>query len=142
MTATKTRAGRLPAITIARSEHVRLSNLADMLAERDPQAAELLAAELDRAKIVDDARMAPGIVRMGSVAEFRIDDEAPQSAELVFPKDADISRQRISVLTPVGAALLGMSAGQSIEWAARDGKGRRLSVIAVHEAAPDAACAS
>ena len=142
MTATKTRAGRLPAITIARSEHVRLSNLADMLAERDPHAAEQLAAELDRAKIVEDARMAPGIMRIGSRAEFRIDEEAPQSAELVFPGDADISRQRISVLTPVGAALLGLSAGQSIEWAARDGRVRRLSVIAVHVPAPEAAQAS
>ncbi len=142
MTAAKTRGSRPPAITVARSEHARLSNLADMLAERDPHAAEQLAAELDRARVIDDARMAPGIVRMGSIAEFSIDDEAPQTAELVFPKDADISRQRISVLTPVGAALLGMSAGQSIEWAARDGKGRRLSVIAVHDAARDAARAS
>ncbi|WP_411034330.1 nucleoside diphosphate kinase regulator [Shinella sp. BYT-45] len=139
---TRTKASRLPAITIARSEYARLSNLADMLAERDPHAAEQLAAELDRAKVVDDARMAPGVVRIGSIAEFRIDDEAPQTAELVFPKDADISRQRISVLTPVGAALLGLSAGQSIEWAARDGRVRRLSVIAVRDGAPDAARAS
>lgn len=139
---TKTKDRRLPAITIARSEHERLSNLADMLAERDPKAAEQLAAELDRAKIVDDARMAPGVMRMGSTAEFRIDDEEPQTAELVFPGEADISRQRISVLTPVGAALLGLSAGQSLEWSARDGRVRRLSVLAVHNATPDAARAS
>jgi len=138
----KTKGSRRPAITIARSEHARLSNLADMLAARDPHAAEQLAAELDRAKILDDARMAPGIMRMGSIAEFRIDDEPAQTAELVFPKDADISRQRISVLTPVGAALLGLSAGQSIEWAARDGRVRCLSVLSVHSAAPEAAHAS
>lgn len=86
--------------------------------------------------------MAPGILRMGSFAEFRIDDEAPQTAELVFPGDADISRQRISVLTPVGATLLGLSAGQLIDWAGRDGRVRRLSVIAVHAAAPEPAQAS
>jgi regulator of nucleoside diphosphate kinase len=129
--------GRPPAITIARSEHARLSNLADTLAGRDPQAASQLAAELDRAKVVDDARMAPGILRMGSLAEFTIDDEAPQTAELVFPGDADISRHRISVLTPVGAALLGLSAGQSIRWQARDGRERRISVIAVDNGARD-----
>lgn len=129
---------RLPAITVARSEHRRLSNLADMLAERDPQAAEQLAAELDRAKVVEDERMAPGVIRMGSIAEFRIDDEEPQTAELVFPKDADIARQRISVLTPVGAALLGLSAGQTIQWAARDGRVRRLSIISVRHEAGDA----
>ncbi|AOF91746.1 nucleoside diphosphate kinase regulator [Sinorhizobium sp. RAC02] len=138
----KTKGSRRPAITIARSEHARLSNLADMLAARDPHAAEQLAAELDRAKILDDARMAPGIMRMGSIAEFRIDDEPAQIAELVFPKDADISRKRISVLTPVGAALLGLSAGQSIEWAARDGRVRRLTVVSVHAAAPETASAS
>ena len=141
MTAIKTK-GRLPTIIIARSEHARLSNLADMLAERDPHAAEQLAVELDRAKVVDDARMAPGVMRIGSIAEFQIDDEPPQTAELVFPGDADISRQRISVLTPVGAALIGLSAGQSLEWAARDGRVRRLSVVAVQDAAPDAARAS
>jgi regulator of nucleoside diphosphate kinase len=139
---TRAKAGRLPAITIARSEYERLSNLADMLAERDPHAAGQLAAELDRAKVVDDARMAPGVMRIGSIAEFRIDDEAPQTAELVFPGDADISRQRISVLTPVGAALLGLSAGQSIEWSARDGRARRLSVIAVRDGVANTARAS
>jgi regulator of nucleoside diphosphate kinase len=139
---TKTLSRRLPAITIARSEYARLSNLADLLADRDPHAAEQLAAELDRAKVVDDARMAAGVMRMGSIAEFQIDDEAPQTAELVFPGDADISRQRISVLTPVGAALLGLSAGQSIPWASRDGRVRRLSVLAVHAGMPDAARAS
>ena len=139
---TRAKAGRLPAITIARSEYERLSNLADMLAERDPHAAGQLAAELDRAKVVDDARMAPGVMRIGSIAEFRIDDEAPQTAELVFPGDADISRQRISVLTPVGAALLGLSAGQSIEWSARDGRARRLSVIAVRDGVADTVRAS
>lgn len=133
---------RLPAITVARSEHARLSNLADLLAARDPHAAEQLAAELDRARIVDDARIAPGVVRMDSIAEFRIDDEAPQTARLVFPRDADISSQRISVLTPVGAALLGLSAGQSIPWSSRDGRLRRLSVIAVHAGTLDAARAS
>jgi regulator of nucleoside diphosphate kinase len=138
----KTKGSRLPAITIARSEYERLSNLADMLAERDPHSAEQLAAELDRAKVVDDARMAPGVIRIGSTAEFQIDDEAMQTAVLVFPGDADISRQRISVLTPVGSALLGLSAGQSIEWAARDGRVRRISVTVVHHGAPDAASAS
>ena len=133
----RAKAGRPPAITIARSEHDRLSNLADMLAQRDPQLSEQLAAELDRATVLDDARMAPGVVRIGNIAEFTIDDEPPQTAELVFPKDADISHQRVSVLTPVGTALLGLRAGQSIEWSGRDGRPRRLSVIAVRDGAAE-----
>lgn len=136
---TKIQGSRLPAITIARSEYARLSNLADMLAERDPHAADQLAAELERARIVEDAQMAPGVMRIGSIAQFRLNDEELQTAELVFPKDADISSHRISVLTPVGAALLGLSAGQSIEWTARDGRVRQLSVVAVEDRAADPA---
>ena len=136
----KVKIRRLPAITVARSEYERLLNLANLLGKRDPQTAEQLADELDRARIVDDARMPRGIVRMGSIVEFSINDAAPQRAEIVFPKDADISRQRISVLTPVGAALLGLSAGQSIPWPGRDGRVRRLSVLIVRDAPaiPDA----
>ncbi|WP_416798162.1 nucleoside diphosphate kinase regulator [Ciceribacter azotifigens] len=134
-----TKSGRLPAIVISRSEHERLSKLADMLDERDPHAAEQLAAELDRASIVEDVNMSPDVVHIGSVAEFQIDGEPSQTAELVFPGDADISRQRISVLTPVGAALLGLSAGQTIEWTARDGRMRRLTILTVKNAAPDVA---
>ncbi|MDI6837108.1 nucleoside diphosphate kinase regulator [Ciceribacter thiooxidans] len=130
-----TKSGRLPAIVISRSEHERLSKLADMLEERDPHAAGQLAAELDRARVVDDSKMVPGVVHIGSVTDFQIDGEPPQKAELVFPADADISRQRISVLTPVGAALLGLSAGQTIEWTARDGRTRRLTVLAVQNGA-------
>lgn len=134
---TKIQGSRLPAITIARSEHARLSNLADMLAERDPHVADQLAAELDRARIVEDAQMAPGVIRIGSIAQFHLNGEALQTAELVLPKDADITSQRVSVLTPVGAALLGLSAGQSIEWVARDGRVRHISVVAVQDRAAD-----
>lgn len=134
----KIQGSRLPAITIARSEHARLSNLADMLTERDPHVADQLAAELDRARIVEDAQMAPGVIRIGSIAQFHLNGEALQTAELVLPKDADISSQRVSVLTPVGAALLGLSAGQSIEWVARDGRVRHISVAAVQDRAADA----
>ncbi len=136
---TKIQDNRLPAITIARSEHARLSNLADMLAERDPHVADQLAAELDRARIVEDAQMAPGVIRIGSIAQFHLNGEALQTAELVLPKDADIASQRVSVLTPVGAALLGLSAGQSIEWMARDGRVRHISVVTVQDRAADPA---
>lgn len=140
--ATRSAGGRLPAITIARSEFERLCNLADLLTDRDPPAAEQLSRELDRARVVDDARMAPGVVRIGSSVTFRIDEEPPQSVELVLPGDADIARQRISVLTPVGTALLGLSAGQAIAWTARDGRVRRLSVVSVAPPSPETAQAS
>jgi regulator of nucleoside diphosphate kinase len=49
----------------------------------------------------------------------------------VFPGDADISTNRVSVLTPIGTALLGLSTGQSIRWKTRDGREQELTVIGV-----------
>ncbi len=128
---TTTRRRRLPAITLARSDHERLANLADALADRDPKAADQLAAELDRARVVADNRLAEGTVRMGAVVRFSLDGAEPRTIRLVYPGEADIEQGRISVLTPVGAALIGLTAGQSIDWADRDGKTRRLQVLEV-----------
>jgi regulator of nucleoside diphosphate kinase len=55
---------------------------------------------------------------------------------LVFPGQADIAAARISVVTPIGAAPIGLSEGQSIAWSTRDGRERRLTVLAVEPAAP------
>lgn len=128
---TATRRRRLPAITLARSDHERLVNLADALADRDPTAADQLAAELDRARVVADDRLAQGTVRMGAAVRFSLDGAEPRTVRLVYPGEADIEQGRISVLTPVGAALIGLTAGQSIEWTDRDGKSRSLSVLEV-----------
>lgn len=59
---------------------------------------------------------------------------------LVFPQDADISAGKISVLTPIGTALLGLSAGQTMDWTARDDKQHKLTVLAVtkHQAEAEA----
>ena len=50
---------------------------------------------------------------------------------LVYPKSADVDQGKISVLAPVGSALLGLSVGQSIEWPVPAGKLRHLRVVAV-----------
>ena len=54
---------------------------------------------------------------------------------LVYPGEADIEQGKISILTPIGAALIGLSKGQSIDWATRTGEIRRLTVLEVREAA-------
>ncbi|WP_407649143.1 GreA/GreB family elongation factor [Devosia algicola] len=50
---------------------------------------------------------------------------------MVYPVQADISRGRVSVLTPVGAALIGLRTGQSITWETRDGRNNVLTVLSV-----------
>lgn len=122
---------RKPAITTTRSDHERLSRLAESYLARNPQVAEELLAELDRARVVGDGRIAADVVRMGSTLRFTSDLGEDRQVTLVFPGEADIAEGKVSVLTPIGAALIGLSAGQSIDWTARDGRVHRLTVESV-----------
>jgi regulator of nucleoside diphosphate kinase len=76
--------------------------------------------------------MPADVVNIGSEVSFR--DEASgrvQRVTIVLPPDADIDRQRVSVLTPIGAALIGLARGASIGWETREGEERRLTVLEV-----------
>ncbi len=118
-----------PDIVIGVEDHQRLSNLLAVHRHRFPQAAFALQAELDRAHLVPMAP--PDVVQMGSTVEFRSDVAPQKPLTLVFPQEADIAAGRISILTPIGAALIGLSPGQSIDWEARDGTARELAVVRV-----------
>jgi regulator of nucleoside diphosphate kinase len=69
---------------------------------------------------------------MGSTVTFKPDTGDAKTVTLVFPGEADISEGKVSILTPIGTALIGLSAGQSIMWTARDGRRHELSVLAVN----------
>jgi regulator of nucleoside diphosphate kinase len=71
------------------------------------------------------------VVRMGSTVTFTSDDGHTRTLKLVYPVDESLDEHRISVMTPVGAALIGLAEGQSISWTARDGKHHRLTVTKV-----------
>ncbi|MGE0259560.1 MAG: nucleoside diphosphate kinase regulator [Alphaproteobacteria bacterium] len=121
-----------PNITLLAAEHDRLSALADAAAQSDPEAADMLAEELERARVVNRLHAPKNIVRMGSDVLFRDDTTKEiRRVSLVFPNEADISRNKVSVLTPIGAALIGLRAGQSIAWRTRNGETRRLTVLKV-----------
>jgi regulator of nucleoside diphosphate kinase len=122
---------RKPAISITRSDYERLSRLAQSYAVRNPDVADELLAELDRARVLEDGRIASETVHMGSTLRFTSDLGEDMRVTLVFPGEADIAEGKISILTPIGAALIGLSAGQSIDWTARDGRIHRLKVESV-----------
>lgn len=126
-----TKKNRKPAITLTPTESDRLWRLAESCAERNPAVAQELLAELDRARVVDERRIAADVVRMGSSLRFTSDLGEDRRVTLVFPGEADIAKGKISILTPIGVALIGLSAGQSINWTARDGRIRRLTVESV-----------
>jgi regulator of nucleoside diphosphate kinase len=132
-----TKTGRKPNIRISQSDHARLSVLASTVAARNPEAADELLAELERARIVADRWVSAGTVRMGSIVTFKPDTGDRKTVTLVFPGDADISEGKVSILTPIGTALIGLSAGQSIMWTARDGRRHELLVLDVSQPAPE-----
>jgi regulator of nucleoside diphosphate kinase len=81
---------------------------------------------------VPDDACSPHAVQMGSQVTYT-DDVAGQThrVSLVYPSEANIDEQRISILTPVGAALIGMSPAQCIHWRDPDGRTRILTVLDV-----------
>jgi regulator of nucleoside diphosphate kinase len=91
-----------------------------------------LRAELERAIVVARDAMPADVVTMYSTVRYR-DEHAGVSREIqiVYPEEADFARGKISVLAPVGAALLGLAVGQAIDWTFPGGEERRLIVEAV-----------
>ena len=127
----KYRSRRKPKITINKADFERLSNLAAAIAARRPDTADDLLAELDRARVVSDGWMRADVVRIGSTVSYTTDTGDARTITLVYPGDADISKGKVSVLTPIGTALLGLSEGQSMHWTARDGREHELTVTEV-----------
>lgn len=120
----------LPEIIVGDSDHARLTSLATAALDRLPQAADELLTELDRAKVVADDAVPGDVVRMGSTVEFRTEEDQKR-VTLVFPAEADIAAGKVSVLTPVGAALIGLTKGESMTWSARDGRSHELTILDV-----------
>lgn len=123
----------LPQIVIGEREETRLTALATsaLLIGRSEHVARVLLAEMERADVVPDAELPDSIVRMYARVDFEIDGNERREAELVFPGEANIDAGKISVLTPIGAALIGLSPGQSMPLNGVDGRPHKLRVISV-----------
>ena len=127
-----TNAAPLPEITITTMDYDRLCNLAESASRSAPDVSAFLLDELGRAIITPPSDKP--IVRMGSCVDFRDEEnETVQSVRLVYPDQSDSRQGHISILTPVGTALIGLSPGQSIQWRDRRGSLKRLTVLAVQE---------
>ena len=118
----------VPQIIVSNADYERLTDLATASLERLPEVANELLSEMDRAKVVQDGSVPDNVVRMGSTVTFKSDDGNTRTFKLVYPAEESLDEHRISVMTPVGAALIGLAEGQSISWAARDGRRHELPV--------------
>ncbi|MCC0064710.1 MAG: nucleoside diphosphate kinase regulator [Defluviimonas sp.] len=130
-------AGRRPRVVIGADCLDRLEALAERAIQRNPDLADRLLGEIGRARIVPAAKLPPNVVAIGRTVTYR-DETTGQETSVtpVYPEDADIARGRISILTPVGVALIGLAEGASLHWDTRDGKRRVLTVL--HVAPEDA----
>jgi regulator of nucleoside diphosphate kinase len=117
-----------PPLHLAEADFDALSVLVGDHPTTEAPGPALLAEELARATVVAEADLPLGAVRLGSeVAYFDSRSKMIRRVVLVAPAEADVAARRVSVLTPVGAALIGLSVGDAF----CDDSGRELRVIEV-----------
>jgi regulator of nucleoside diphosphate kinase len=127
--------GAKPATTLSADDYERLSALAHAARKRMPDLADDLADEVGRAHVLAKGEHPQDIVCMNSEVVFRDDTTGRvQSVTVVYPEEADISQRKVSVLTPIGTALIGIRAGHSITWETLNGEVRQLTIISVRAA--------
>jgi len=120
-----------PPIIVRNTDYARLIALAQASMERESVVGDELMAELERASVMGDESAMRQTIQMGSTATYTTENGEARTVILVYPGEANIEENRVSILTPIGVALLGLSKGQTINWVTRDGHVRVLSVTDV-----------
>lgn len=123
---------RLPIIAISAGDIDRLRLLAEAAVDKYPETAEFLAREIERAEILPADQSVRNVVTMDSEVTFS-DDISGQTrtVTLVYPENANVDAGKISILTPIGAALIGLSVGQTIEFQTPSGGWRSLTIAKI-----------
>jgi regulator of nucleoside diphosphate kinase len=120
-----------PPITVSSLDFERIEALIASDAYKKMPGINALKDELDRANVVEPHEMPDGVVTMNSTVFFR-DEQTAQEYELtlVYP-NSDAQPNPVSILAPVGSALLGLSVDQSITWQVPGGRQLELRVLDV-----------
>ncbi|OOC10879.1 MULTISPECIES: nucleoside diphosphate kinase regulator [Thioalkalivibrio] len=106
-----------PEIVVSATDMERLDQLLESVSAEEWPGRTELEAELDRARVVDSHEMPASVVTMNSSVRFRVVESGEEfTMTLVYPRDMDDSGQTLSIMAPVGSALLGLSEGEEIEW--------------------------
>ena len=121
-----------PAITISSLDASRLERLLESASGKQFPNSEELQGELLRANVVEPREIPPDVVTMNSTVTFQVESsEREFSLTLVYPKDADDSSTKISILAPVGSALLGLREGDAMSWPKPGGGSLKVSILKV-----------
>ncbi|EAR20617.1 nucleoside diphosphate kinase regulator [Nitrococcus mobilis] len=121
-----------PQIILTSQDLDRLEALLDSIPDNAFPGKAALQAELDRAEVVPPEQVPPSVVTMNSAVRFSIENSGEEFClTLVYPKDVGGNADRISVLAPVGSALLGLSVGDELEWPRPGGGVLRVRVVEI-----------
>lgn len=119
----------LPQIVLSSLDLDRLDQLLSRLPATDPARLQL-EQELERGAVVEPAAMPANVVTMNSTVRLRLLKTGEEPClTLVYPKDLDATGDKVSVLAPVGSALLGLSEGDQIQWPMPDGEIQPIQVL-------------
>lgn len=119
-------------ITITSNDLQRLEKLLEAQPRNMPPNILSLEEELNLAEVVEPENIPPTVVTMNSVVRFKVNSSTEEFTQtLVYPKDIDGSSDKISILAPVGSALLGMSEGDEIEWPKPDGGKVKVRIVEI-----------
>jgi regulator of nucleoside diphosphate kinase len=123
----------LPRIRIEKRDYEQLDLLVGSAAKhQNGEVLDYLVGELIRAEIVEDGGLPVSVVGMGSRVRFRDEGSgAVRIVTLVYPAEKSRHPDGVSILTPVGAALIGLSEGQSIAYRGADARTRKITVTRV-----------
>jgi len=129
-----TTATRRPPLLLSRLDVERIEELLDQPQFRSLNT-DALRGELERADVVEPAKVPADVITMNSTARVRVEDPELGAHEheltLVYPRDADGSAHKVSILAPVGSALLGLRVGDAIDWPMPGGRSARLHLLAI-----------
>ena len=126
--------GSRPPIHLLAAESDMIASLALQAEHRYPVVAAMLLEEIERAELHEPDTLPDDAITLGSEAEF-VDEKTNQlrRVQLVMPAEANISAGKISILTPVGAALYGLRKDQSIDWPDLSGEVRKIRIVRVRQ---------
>ena len=122
-----------PALLLSRVDVERIEDLLERPEYRSLDTAAL-RGELERAELVEPGAVPGDVITMNSTARVKVIDgnnEHEHELTLVYPRDADGGSDKVSILAPVGSALLGLRAGDAIDWPMPGGHNARLHVRSI-----------
>jgi regulator of nucleoside diphosphate kinase len=123
---------RAPEIHLSEADYDVIADLALRMRRGAPELSNLALDEIDRAELHSDGELPGDVVAIGSEVEFVAEANGmARRVTLVLPDDADIEAGKVSVMTSVGLGLIGLRAGQAIEWPRPDGAPRTLRIKSV-----------